>query len=252
MSSLQEAIPIPTPTYVGETEDFLKRMSMFVRTFPDIFWRLKSLRLDRAYLGLRGLRFVEKMERGSDVLAYYDPGTDVITVYPMNFRLGAGRIDLALYTGFGERYWNQRVQARARYVWSQKYVYSNKPTMKRLWSILSTTNTPYNSIVEMFKLANERLQVIHVLDALIANNISRDRAKLLDIFVYPPTAPFCNGNTPYTLNPMLSVYYGPMNMREYWVCFSKYCSFNGRIPCTDLSVESSLNNLFKTVTFEMT
>ena len=224
---------------------------MFVRTFPDIFWRLKNLRLDRAYLGIRGLRFVEKMERGSDVLAHYDTGTDVITVYPMNFRLGAGRIDLALYNGFGERYWAQRIQTRARYVWNQKYVYSNKPTMDRLRWILAHTNIPYNAIVDKFRLANERLQVIHVLDALIANNISRERAKTLDIFIYPPTAGFCAGNVPYNLNPLLSVYYGPMNQREYPACFSKYCAFNGRIPCTDLSVESSLNNLFKTVTFEM-
>jgi hypothetical protein len=247
---LQETIPIPTPTYVGETEDFLKRMSMFVRTFPDIFWRMKSLRLDRAYIGLRGLRFVERMERGSDVLAYYDASADVITVYPMNFRLGAGRIDIALYTGFGERYWHQRIQTRAQYNWNQKYVHADRKTMDRLRFILTTSDTSYNEIVNKFSLANERLQVIHVLDALIANNISRDRAKILDIFIYPPTAPFCNGNTPYTLNPLLSVYYGPLNMREYWTCFSKYCVFNGRIPCTDLSVESSLNNLFKTVTFE--
>ena len=240
-------LPLPfVPSFIGSSRQYMHRMSAFVEAVPDIFNRVKVLGLERSYTGLRDLRFIEKLERGSSCPVWLDKAHDVLNVYPMAFQAGA-RLDLQLYAALGTRYWFQAVPSGRQGAWVNKLIYPDRAVIERLAAMLKL-GTDYRKALDGFHLASERLQVIHVLNALIANHVSANTAKTVNLDEYPPTREFCGARRPYSLKPLLSVYTGP-GLAHYETAFAQYCSHNGKIPASEPSTESALAALFDFVTF---
>lgn len=242
-------MPLPvTPTYAGESPNFMRRMASMAEALPSMFHRLDSLDLKKSYVGLKGIRFVEKFERGSTTLAWYDRSSDIITVYPMAFNSGS-RLDVQFYTGMGLRHWSLNIPSNLQLVWKNKLVQANLSVMDRLVIELKKGASNYKDVLNKFTTATDRLQVLHVINTLIDHSKKPQEAQSLDIFSYPPTEDFCSGVRAYSLTPLLSAYRGSMglDMNKYENAFSEFCCENGNIHASETSVEYELVELFKFV-----
>lgn len=243
------SLPIPiTPTYVGDSGDFFRRLIPMIDTLPTLFRKVQGLGLERCYTSLKGLRFVEKMERGSATLSWLDTTSDVLNIYPMAFNAGS-RVDITLYTGLGARHWEKNVSSSHRSLWTNKAVQSTPSVMDKLNRTFKNGISSYSGLVNSFSSAVERLQVIHVLNTLIANSVKPSDVKLMDIYQYPPTKDFVTGNRTYSLTPLLSAYRGStgLEMNRYEYCFAEYITEGGKIRCSEMSVERELVELFQYV-----
>lgn len=221
------------------------RMAALAGTLPDIFRRLDSLKLSKAYRGLKGLKFLEKTVGGEPV--YYHPREDVIYIYPMAFSGGGPRCDILIYRGLGQRFMHKHLAAQQKLQWAKKYVYPQRSVMDLLMGLLDGT-TPYREILGRFKEASERLQVIHVLNALTANSVNHVAAGTLDLAEFPPTKDFVAGRRPFSLQPLTSAYSG-RRLNRYEDAFAEYCAQNGTLRVAEQSVRDGVLELFKTVTF---
>lgn len=244
------ALPI-TPTYVGESQTFMQRMTVMAAALPVMFQRLHALGLEKAYAGLKGIRFVEKAERGSGTLAYYDPSADTITIYPMLFRSG-NRVDVSFYLGLGLRHWERNVSSSQKHVWREKLIQPNVAVVDRLQDYLRSGGaTAYKMVLDRFSTPVERLQVIHVINTLIDNSIKPQDTKSVDLKEYPPTKDFCKGLRPFSLTPLLSVYrsnnFSTTDSLKYENAFAEFCCENGRVSASETSVEYELTTLLKYV-----
>lgn len=239
------SLPI-TPVYQGESPEFFRRLMPMIESLPSLFTTLQRLSLEKCYTSLRGLRFVERLERGN-VLSWYDLSNDVVNIYPLAFRSG-NRVDITLYTGLGQRHWEKHVSSTGKYLWNNKLVTTTPSTMDKLSKILKGSWSSYKGVLDQFQSAADRLQVIHVLNTLKANNV-RPSDKLVDIYTYPPTKEFVTGQRSFSLTPLLSVYRGNngLEMKQYEYAFSEYVSMNGRVYCTEMSTEQALIELFEYV-----
>lgn len=235
--------------YEGGSQRFMFLMSTFIESFPDIFERLHSLGLERSYAGLDLIRMVEVTERGAGVVSWYDLGKDVLSIYPMAFSIGT-RIDLAVYAGLAQRYWHVAISNVDRDRWKRKLVLPDPAVIDRLSGMLKKGCSTYKSLIPQFHTATERLQVIHVLNALIRNSITPQQVQTLSLYEYPPTQDFCEQRKPYSLTPLLSAYTGIADVRSYDNAFAQFCSRKGHLPVGEISVEGELIELFKSVTFQ--
>ncbi len=209
---------------------------------PSMFTRVENLKLKKSFVGMKGVRFVEKLERGSAILSRYDRSTDTISIYPMSFRSNS-RVDVAFYNGLGLRHWELNVPSHLKAVWKQKLIQPNLAVMDRLNVAFKSGFTDYKQILNKFTSAVERLQVLHVINTLIDHNVKPQEAEHLDIYAYPPIEDFCKGLTPYSLLPLLSAYRGTLD--NYEDAFSEYCTENGKLHASESSVEFELIELFK-------
>lgn len=233
-----------TPTFIGGDPVFMRRMAALSSTLPDIFRRLDSLKLAKAYRGIKGLKFLERMIGGDPV--YYHPREDCLYVYPMAFMSGQ-RPDILIYRGFGQRYQYKFLSAQQKLQWAKKYVYPSAATIDRLAGMLDGRST-FEEILRRFTEAAERLQVIHVLNALTANAVNHQSAGTIDLGNYPPTAEFAKCRRPFSLTPLTSAY-SNRRLDKYEDAFAEYCSRNGQLHVSEQSVRDGLLELFRTVTF---
>lgn len=217
-------------------------------SLPALFNRVENLKLNKSFVGLKGIRFVEKPERGSTTLSYYDRFNDTISIYPMSFRSGS-RIDLTFYMGLGMRHWELNIPSNLKCLWKQKLIQPNMSTMDRLVGYIKNGISNYKELLDKFYSAVDRLQVLHVINTLVDNRVKPNEAKGVDLFEYPPTEGFCKGLTPFSLIPLLSAYRGGsgLPMEAYEDAFAEYCSENGKVRASEQSVEWELIELFKFV-----
>jgi hypothetical protein len=251
MSAIEESRLPVTPVFIGESPMFMRRMTSMVEALPSIFQRLSSLNLRASFSGLKGLRFVEQSEKGSTTMGHYDRGRDILSVYPMAFRAGS-RIDMVVYAALGLRHFELNLSSQDKLIWKKKFVYPKDAVIDRLQDFLSREGHPtFRAVLNRFSTAVDRLQVIHVLNTLLDNNVKPDEMKFIDLREYPPTRSFCRSMTPFSLTPLLSAYRSDamgMGMDRYDIAFAEYCSENGRIPTAEMSAEESLVEIFKLVT----
>ena len=213
---------------------------------PSMFKRLDDIGLKKSYVGLKGIRFVEQLEKGSNVMAYYDKSSDVLSIYPMAFR-SQTRVDVPFYNGIGLRHWLLNVSHTQKAFWRNKLVYASQNTVDRLQAILSrSTVVSLKDIPKKFNTPIDRLIAIHVVNTLIANSLSASAVKNVSLREYPPTRDFCRGAKPYSLIPLLSVYRGG-DGNVYEDVFAEFCSEKGSIKATELSVQTQLEELFSYV-----
>lgn len=235
------------PVYEGQGHEFMRRLSSFSACLSDIESRMDDLKLDRAYNSVHKLRFVESMERGSCKSAYYDATKDEVTIYPMAFTAGT-RIDQALYSGFGERFWATRLTSQQKVEWMRMLVNPDRAVMDRLDALLKQGNgESYDDVLKRFNTATERLQVLHVMNALIKNNVSVANARNISIFDYPATKDFCKSNRPYSIVPLVGVYGGLGDVKQFGPSFSHYCCHNGKFSLSERSTSEGLTELFESV-----
>lgn len=237
-----------TPVSEGGGELFLKRMAVFASTLPDIFGRLDKFSLRVAYRGLHKLRFCERLEKGSAVRSWYDKTSDCLTIYPMAFIPG-NRIDIAVYEGLGERHWALNMTTADKVRWTKKLVIPDMATIDRVINYVKDGGGDYTQIVKKFSTSNDRLQAIHIFNALIANAVKPDKAKHLNLKTFPATKDFCIGAKPFSLIPLISAYFGSGKLDNYKDAFAWYLSNSGRFNVSETSVESQLVKLFQAVTF---
>jgi len=239
------SLPI-TPTYIGQSPNFMRRMTSMAEALPAMFARIDSLGLKKSYVGLKGIRFVENFERGSSTMSRYDRSTDIISIYPMAFR-GGSRIDVTFYTGLGLRHWELNIPTNLMMVWKHKLIQPNMATMDRLTKYLRGGISSYKELIDKFQTPIDKLQVIHVVNALIDNSVKPQEAKTLDLFGYPPVEDFCKGLTPYSLVPLLSAYRGGIgtDIEKYENAFAEFCCENGKVRAAETSVEFELSELFR-------
>lgn len=240
-------IPVPV-VFEGPGEIFLKRVAAFAHALPDVFRKVDDLRLTASYRGLKKLRFCEKLERGSGVRAFYDKSKDFLTVYPMAFCVGA-RIDQAIYQGFGLRHWHLNLSNSDQHRWEAKLIIPQKALIDRFVQIAKAEHVSnYLGVLEKFQKADERLQVIHLCNALVASNVQPKDLRNVDVFDHPSTSEFCKGLRPYSLIPLLSAYAGGDSLDKYEVAFASYVVNHGKFRVTETSVEAQLIELFEQVT----
>jgi len=241
-------LPI-TPVSEGGGEQFLLRLSTFARTLPDIFRNLDRFRVSAAYRGAHKLRFAETMERGSSTRAWYNPVGDIVNIYPMAFSAGQ-RIDEAVYMGFAQRHWSLNMGTQAKLRWAKKLIVPQRNVIDRVDQKLRAGIAGYHDLISQFTQASEKLQVIHICNALIANSIKPAETKNIDIFTYPATADFCKGLRPFSLVPLISAYVGTGALSQYDAAFAKYMIQGGKFNATEMSTEQELVRLFEEVTWE--
>ena len=139
-------------------------------------------------------------------------------------------------------------QAKLR--WAKKLIVPERNVIDRVDQKLRLGIIGYHELIGDFTQANEKLQVIHICNALIANSIKPAESKFIDIFTYPATADFCKGLKPYSLLPLISAYVGTGALGQYDVAFAKYLLKGGKFNAAETSVEIALVRLFEEVTFE--
>jgi hypothetical protein len=245
---IEDMLPI-IPVSEGAGEIFLKRLASFAHTLPDIFHVFARFRLDAVWRGVNKLRFCEKLERGSSTRAWYNSNGDVVNVYPLAFSAG-DRIDEAVYMGFAQRHWALNMGTESKLRWAKKLVVPERNVIDRVDQKLRLGIVGYHNLIADFTQASEKLQVIHICNALIANSIKPAETKNIDIFTYPATADFCKGLKPYSLVPLVSAYLGTGALGQYDTGFAKYLMQGGKFNAAETSVESQLVRLFEEVTFE--
>ena len=235
------------PVFEGSSRVFLDRMGALVPCVEDVENRINELKLERSYASIHKIRFVESLERGACRTSYYDACKDEVSIYPMAFTAGT-RIDLALYSGFGDRFWATRLTSQQKTEWMRMLVSPDRAVMDRLEALFKQGDLEsFDDVLEKFNVATERLQVIHVLNALIKNNVSVTNVRNISVFDYPATKDFCKSQRSFSLVPLVSVYGGLDNLRDFGPAFAHYCSHYGKFSMSDHSTADSLTELFKNV-----
>lgn len=241
-------VPVPT-VLVGSGPRFMMGMTTFSRALPKIFRRLNQLGLQQAYRGLEKLRFVEFPEVGGDPF-YYDKQKDIISVYPM-VSTAQGRLDKVVYAAFGARHFHHNISSAGKTQWTKKLVYPDRSVIDRLQDMFRDRARPqYKSYIRDFRTATEKLVVIHLLNALIANSVAPQRVSTIDLSSFPPTADFVNGRAPFSMRPLISAYAGKRwGLDKYDNAFAEYCARRGHLDIAEPSVEDATLSLFQAVTF---
>lgn len=240
-------LPI-TPVAEGSGQVFFRRMQAFANVLPDVFHTLEARGLMAASRGLKKLRFVERLERGSQTRAYYDRSKDTVSVYPMAFAVGQ-RPDAAVYAGFGFRHWELNVSNEDKLRWRNKLVIPKKNVVDRFVEI--TRQRAFNSwedVVKEFHAATERLQVVHIINGLLTSNVKISDLKTVNVQDHPATSDFCKGLRPYSLIPVVSTYVSEHHLENFGDAFSYFVMNTGRFNATETSTEAELVNLFTEVT----
>ena len=247
-SSKTSMIPV-NMVMIGSGSRFFRVMEALSRAMPQIFRAMNTLQLSKAYRNVVKVRFVERPEAGGDAF-YYDKSRDIISIYPL-VPTANGRLDKVLFAAFGRRYFERYLSSAGRTQWSKKLVYPDRAVIDHLQDLFKDSpRSAMKHYLRDFRSATEKLVVIHILNALIANSIKPNRLKTLDLRTLPCTAKFVNGSSPFSMKPLLSAYVGKQwGLDRYEVAFAEYCARSGNFDISEPSVEDAAVSLFQAVTF---
>lgn len=230
--------------YSGSSTDFLKRMSAFSETLPELIRRIDGLKLSKSRIGLRSLNFVEKAINGERF--FYDRSNDSITVNPLNFRAG-DRIDQVVFRAFGHRHWHLNIPSSKKIEWAGMYVTVPESLIDRLAPKLRGKND-FKDAVSSFNNATERLIVIHIVNALTKNSVTPSQLSSIDFRTHPSVSDFVHGKRPFSLRPLVSTYGGDVKrLGDYAEAFSEYCAWRGTFKISESSTREAFKELFLSV-----
>lgn len=94
--------------------------------------------------------------------------------------------------------------------------------------------------------AADRLVLIHITNALLANNIPFEDSEGVDIQSWGPTAEYCAFKRYHSLIPLVTHYCPPEVSEDYGMAFA-HTVLSGHPPCWDSSVRTALAVLIKAV-----
>lgn len=106
----------------------------------------------------------------------------------------------------GEKIWNRKLVYSAGLVGSQ---FNEK--------LASGRYSTFRALTESYLGAVERLEALHIANALIANGVSVKDAQNVDVLQWPATQGLASGKEPYSLVPLVSAYCDP----DHWKYFPK-------------------------------
>jgi hypothetical protein len=232
---------------VGQSQRFLNSAKIIGQKLPALFRQVDKFGLSVAYKGCT-LRIVENRESGLDGWSY-NQQKDELSIYPDTSN--GRQFERAILTGFGFRFFTKNLGATSKTLWRRKLVKPNKNVVDKLQELLRTkTKNKLSDYVQEFDTATDRLTAIHLINALIKNNISASRARTIDLKTFPGTAAFAKGNRPYSLIPLLSVYSGKYyGLDKYENAFAEYCLTDGKFSIAEKSTALAAKDLFRLATF---
>jgi len=235
---------IPKVLYTGSSSDFLKRMSAFADTLPDLFRRIDGLKLSRSYTGLKPIKFLESPVNGEKIV--YDRSRDEITIHPSNFTAG-DRIDAFFFKALGKRHWEMNVSSTNKIKWANQYCFVKEALIDRLSEFMHG-KLSFKEVISMFTTAVDKLIVIHILNALTHNSVTPSQLQSIDFKNHASVKDFVEGRKPYSLKPLLSTYGGDVRrLSDYSECFSEWCLNRGNFKITETSTKEEFKDLFLAV-----
>lgn len=231
--------------YQGSSESFLKRLHAVPPILSYIKRHLDALGLSSAHHGLNMVKIFEAPARGRTAW-HYDAGDDSISFFPLQAN---HRPDISLFSAFGQRHWEKNLSSNAKLQWAKALVFPNHRVLERFLDLIRH-GRPYNDVLKRFKNPDDRLLVIHLINALVTNNVRPAQAKLLDLAHFPPTSHLVSANEAYSALPILRVH-RPKHTQtnSYADAFGEFCTNNGKFLSSEPSVTKLYRGLFQAVTF---
>jgi hypothetical protein len=120
--------------------------------------------------------------------------------------------------------------ADGKAIWEKKLVLLTSNTPEKFNGKLKSKQfSSFRSLVESFKGSVNRLEALHIANALIYHKISFGDSFNLDVKVWPQTEAFCNGKKPYSLIPLATAYFD----QQYMEFSNAFCGkVLGDIKCS--------------------
>jgi hypothetical protein len=227
--------------YSGSSANFLKRMSVFAETIPDLTRRISGLKLTQSCSGMRSLRFSEATINSEKFI--YDRAKDELVLYPANFRAG-DRIDYYFFKALGRRHWNLNVPSGDKIRWINMQTFVKEALIDRIAKVLNG-NMPFKDVIQKFNTAVEKLVVVHIVNALTRNSVTPSQLKSMDFRRHNSVSDFVRGKRPFSIKPLISTYGGEIRrLGDYEEAFSEYCLNRGEFKISESSTKDEFKNLF--------
>lgn len=95
----------------------------------------------------------------------------------------------------------------------------------------------FESLVESYNSAIERLIALHFANALVYHGVSFGDTEAIDVKVWPQTQGLANGTVPYSIKPLLGAYADPDVWRNFPVAFRHRVLGTLTCSCGDVLAE---------------
>lgn len=175
-------------------------------------------------------------------LCEFDAASDSITFSLNHFH--PCRLDFLIYKALGQRRWNQMSNLE-KLTWECKHVPAEDTITQKVQDLLKE-GTPYEDILETFNSAVPKLQVIHLLNALVASNVHPETAKRIDLKGHPATQALANRDRLFSLTPLLSAYASQELMLFPYAVGHLFIT-EGNLPITEDSTRVKLQELVESL-----
>ena len=234
------------PQYIGKSPEFIRKAGELGRALPSIFERISWCRLRAAYDGVKALRIVEELEQGMS-FCYYNPQTDVVSIYPMAWRQG-DRLDLAVYTGFGWRHWYKNISTARKAQWVAKEFYPSHRIREKVMTIFDNNHSFIETMKRLVGDAEAWVFCNTIIDLMTRRGLKDKDLVGSRYDRYPLIADVINGYKPISYEPLAIRYGGGrLDVRVYHECFASYCASNGSVPLANNSASEAYGKLFQVV-----
>lgn len=183
------------------------------------------------------------------------PGTGplVIALYPPLLQVSTEQAQYEVLKAFGNTLLAVAGK-RAADVWAHKYVLPEPAQIEAVQSrlqdaLLRQRCRRYADLVQEYPekgSAADRLVMVHVANALIANNIPYEDSVGVDIREWGPTAEYCTLKRYHSIIPLVTHYCPSDVATDYGAAFA-LTVLQGKPPCADSSVQRVLHRLVASI-----
>lgn len=233
--------------YAGSSEGFLKKLASIQKILKFAETRMNSLQLVSAHRGVKSVQILEKLCQGRRAW-HYDRVNDTVTLYPDSF---SNRPDRDVYEAFGQRHWEQNLTPAQQQQWIDAEVYPSIGVLKMFKRMVRKGIASWDEAIAAFKDPDDKLVIIHLVNALLKNHTTPQQAKFLNLDHYPPVAQFITAQKPYSARPLLTTYRAVHDQpRSYAIAFGEFCMNNGKFVFAPTPITTLYRALFRAVTFD--
>ncbi len=239
---MSHVLPI---SFSGSGEKFLARLKAIPDLLEHCTKQMTALKLNEAWRQTRGIQVFEEPRQGR-LPFWYDHGTDTIQLYPLLF---GKRPDADIFSAFGKRHWHRNLSQAERLQWINATVFPDVRTLEKFKDKIKA-GTDYNTLLASFTQPDERLVVIHLINALIKNHTTAAQAQHIDLDHYAPVSDFLSAEKPYTARPLLKTFRPQHeNVDSYAQAFGEFCVNKGKFLSSLPAMEKLYRTLFHAVTY---
>lgn len=228
--------------YEGTSQLFLRRMSSITNHMEDLFTQIRKHGLEAATRGIKRVRIVEEKEAGS-ALASYDPSSDTVNVFPMNWTTGS-RFDIPFYAGFGLRHWIKNLASQQRVWWLSKAVMIDPLSYKAV-SVHFGGQHPYPSIMNRVTTTSDKFTAWALIQLLTDGGVDWNDLKTTDLLTCPYTADYVKRRKAFSIKPLVQRHGGgSLNVTAYEGAFASFVANGGRVGLIDQVAGAAMTTLF--------